>query len=1208
VAAARLAATALTPVEREWKERMNPQRTPLWIGLGAAVFLLRAPADPPGASLAAAGQPALPITAALAAEAGAPPAAGGEAPGSVPPLQEDVAQPAWRHYARLFREQLDIEPPRPPADSSTSQVRGRVATQPLSIEISTRPKPTPVGKEDFVTIAKSADAAGDRLEFMIALVADPVDSRLAADFDLSLRALQFGLARADFHLERLWLPWAEPEAAEQKGYRDAAGLLLFRRDAEVLAPPATAPSRPGAPPAGAGDSVPRPDGSSRGASLLAVFLVGETPKLGIHKQAFHHAVDFILRLHARGAWPLPPCAGCPPPPEIPVLGPSYSGSADSLRLVLEDKKYSPIRFHVVSGSATAPDVRAHLTTSAQGDLASRVWFSRTVMRDDELAHTAFRFLHERLGWRLNHAALLIESDTVYGGHFLRDNSPDGAIPDEVKRIAFPSNLLALRNAWQQTAFGPPAAEAAKAPRAVATPKTALEVSLVDQGTPIDVVPELSPLTPRLGDMALSNLLRQLTRERIDYVGILATDVKDELFLAEQIRRWAPNVVLFVFDSNLLYVHPQYNATMFGTLAISSFPLVTEGAIPELSPAEKNPRYRRQFASAWQEGTYLAVRTLLGVDVPEPAIWISASGNYAMWPLVNLTAAPRPAAAATREPPAGYRPVEPLGPSSRTPGVRPGPLPPQPDPLPPEKADLALLALLALLWLASYALWQGGFSRAAAQLRTRWLLSGAAALLCLAGAGVVELWIGRLLWRQDQAAVGAWGFLLVLLAAYGVLVWVLVATASHYQWPRHLAAVFLVAGLLLPWVLWMVFTFGVAGGNRSHLGSALVTAGAISFHLRARAFAAGLSPLVPLAWLTAAAFFWAVVELKRHLVGVRHRAAWPLRYHPDPAFAGCDMEVWKLDQLLERTWPSSRRYRLAMLAVVAAPIVFLWTRLQPIGESRGYGRIVLFLVAMTSVFGLASFFRFVAAWVAVRRLLRRIAFSRLLPALERVAGTVDWKPTRFGWSGTSFTALSEATARLQTLIALGALPQRAGPESPADLLRMVLEAHGEGAFDDELAARRRLDDRFEEAYPLLAGERSQLVDDFFALRLIAYLRRVFNQLRYAVMSQFGTGLAVMAAIATYAFEPKRATMLIVWVALMAASAVSLAVFVQMDRDVALSAIGGTKSGKLSYDWAFFSNVLTYAVLPALGLIASQFPSMGRLLSSLLDPLTRVLGTG
>jgi hypothetical protein len=32
------------------------------------------------------------------------------------------------------------------------------------------------------------------------------------------------------------------------------------------------------------------------------------------------------------------------------------------------------------------------------------------------------------------------------------------------------------------------------------------------------------------------------------------------------------------------------------------------------------------------------------------------------------------------------------------------------------------------------------------------------------------------------------------------------------------------------------------------------------------------------------------------------------------------------------------------------------------------------------------------------------------------------------------------------------------------------------------------------------------------------------------------------------------------------------------------------------------------LPLLGLVASQFPSMGRLISSLLDPLARVLGTG
>lgn len=70
---------------------------------------------------------------------------------------------------------------------------------------------------------------------------------------------------------------------------------------------------------------------------------------------------------------------------------------------------------------------------------------------------------------------------------------------------------------------------------------------------------------------------------------------------------------------------------------------------------------------------------------------------------------------------------------------------------------------------------------------------------------------------------------------------------------------------------------------------------------------------------------------------------------------------------------------------------------------------------------------------------------------------------------------------------------------------------------------------------------------------------------------------------------------------------LVAFVQMDRDATLSAIGCTEAGKINFSWPFLSKLLLY-VLPVLGLIASQFPSVGRVFNSLFDPLVRVLGSG
>ena len=75
-----------------------------------------------------------------------------------------------------------------------------------------------------------------------------------------------------------------------------------------------------------------------------------------------------------------------------------------------------------------------------------------------------------------------------------------------------------------------------------------------------------------------------------------------------------------------------------------------------------------------------------------------------------------------------------------------------------------------------------------------------------------------------------------------------------------------------------------------------------------------------------------------------------------------------------------------------------------------------------------------------------------------------------------------------------------------------------------------------------------------------------------------------------------------------SAASATVFVQMERDATLSAIGGTEAGKVPFAWPFVSKMLTYVLLPALTLTAGQFPSIGRLLSGMLDPLARLLGAG
>nr|MDP9121450.1 hypothetical protein [Acidobacteriota bacterium] len=1071
-----------------------------------------------------------------------------------------------RQYVRLYREFLAIDPAPveaalPVADAASVRLRGSLGAEPLNLELSSRPREVPIGDADLGTIAGSAKQAGYKLEFMVALVADPVDSRLASDFDLAMNALEQGLADAEYQFDRKWLPWADPDAAEQKAFRETAGVLLFRRDRS----------------------------KTRSASLLAVFLVGETPKVGIHKPAFGSAVDFIVDLHEAATRLFGPPQPEPPRLEIPVLGPTYSGSADSLRIALRRTPRATC-FRIVSGSATGQLVASRLT---EDGLEERVRFGRTVVSDFELAQKGLGFLEEKLHWDLNRAALLIENDTAYGSSFL-DRGPGAPPPQVLQKVekwSFPSGLFPLRNAWEGSgAFVPSAQEIAANPKAFATPKTALDVSLADKRPPVDVVPELGPLTSRIDDMAVANLLRRIAEEKISYVGILATDVKDELFLAEQVRRWAPNVILFVIDSDLLYLHPQYSTAMFGALTLSSFPLATEGADSFVSPSvpRGEHRLRRQFSSEWQEGVFLAVEALAGRQpTAKPAVWIAATGNYAMWPLARVET-DKVDSGKVDSAKVWSSPVEPVGPTVTEPsatlaGTR-------------VNWDIQLLLLMLAVCLASHQLHRRTVAMVELLPRTRKLLSLSAALLCLPGAALAGIWsLGLWARRAGEDDPVAWLFLSLLLAGYGYLGWGLVRTAPLYRQVRAVWLVLLTSVVVVfPLLTWAAFAYWSLGSPEL-------------LHRRVRAFAGGLSPVVSLAWLALAFFFWLAVELRRQLVRERHKVPWPFGDDPEPALAGTRVQAQRLSRLLKRTFP--RGYRLAAFLIVGAPALVLLARVQPIGESRHYGWIFVVLCAIASLLSVCSFLRFVAAWWGLRQLLRRIAETDLLEALERIAGEMDWKPMQFSWYVPSFTALRQTVERLQRLTKRGLVSGCGTGDELRGKLAELFQSAGEDSFQAEMELRKELRRHFVRATRQLASRREhQGVDDFYAVRLVAYLRLAFTQLRYSLMGAMGTGLPMILAAATYGFQPKRLAMLLLWSTLGVASAVTLTIFVQMDRDRTLSAIAGTPAGQVTYSWSFVSNALTYGILPVVGLVSSQFPSVGRLFSSLLDPLVRILGAG
>src|SRR5579872_5987573 len=334
---------------------------------------------------------------------------------------------------------------------------------------------TPRG-QSLREIVAQAKVTGYDLRFMVTLVPALPDPRM----DQALDALQRAFAAAKNHhpggfppapdaylLDRVWLPWVSASPGAAQPASSAPGVLLFR---------------------GTG---PR--------SLEVVFLVPETSKTGIQKDTFGEALDLIAGLQDAAL-----------EPQVAILGPSFSGSVESLRLALaswRQNRGDVLRFRAASGSATADDLEAVFAEM-------RVDFCRMALPDSLLQLHALGFLQQKMGWNLRRVGLLVENDTQYGQSFLRRTyGPDeassretpsgkrwswGALDHKLVLFTFPSHLSDLRTAWEDEQRAEPSAGANPLP----APRRALGLDLSGHEQELNLVPTFSSTTTSTNDLLL----------------------------------------------------------------------------------------------------------------------------------------------------------------------------------------------------------------------------------------------------------------------------------------------------------------------------------------------------------------------------------------------------------------------------------------------------------------------------------------------------------------------------------------------------------------------------------------------------------------------------------------------------------------------------------------------------------------------------------
>lgn len=532
-----------------------------------------------------------------------------------------------------------------------------------------------------------------RIQFLIANLPDPVDSGLPYAFDRFIGSMQAAIQSQGYFLADFDLPWSDCLSREESDNSRAAkslevGLSSNHAGLQLIA-------------SGEDDKcnerrfekVPgfllfsNPHGDRRSPDLLFIYLIGSTPTTGTQKRALLTALDDISDYCAWSPknpaetskkttsqtvsttdWPMSEtCSNH----ELRMLGPTFTGSAQSLDIALSTwldthpAVQPKLQLNLISGSATAviePDeggetcplntdadfynVRARLTSCTGKSRSSRFSF-RSMVNPDNLGVCEFL---QYLRHDNNRVAILVESNTRYGQRAQQSTETNTVFCNDPgwTTIPYPLHISQLRAASERSRR---AQRESNAQSQITSNAVPLSESLEDIGSKRDI-DIFSTLHAPTAEEVMATVLATISREQYRYVGIFATDVRDTIFLAQEVHEHAPAAVLFTFNADILLLHPDVNPSLRGMLVISSYPLNTANQLWSLP---SNLKLRMQFADEGSQGTYNATLALLGARthmleysapfldskkptdslVPPPLappVWISVVGKDHLWPV------------------------------------------------------------------------------------------------------------------------------------------------------------------------------------------------------------------------------------------------------------------------------------------------------------------------------------------------------------------------------------------------------------------------------------------------------------------------------------------------------------------------------------------------------------------------------------------------
>ena len=1033
---------------------------------------------------------------------------------------------------------------------------------------------------------------GPSWDLLIATPPDPIDTPLSREFDLFVGALRRGLEDLGFVLDRHRFPWRLEERPQaDSGHPREPGLLLFRRS---------------------GDS---------GTEVMAVLLVGETATRGIHDGALAAALDLAEEVIVARGDPATVANR-----RIKLLAPFFSGSRHALLASLEGwvgraAKRAGTRFELISGTATNPDNPSTL----EGHPGLELEYRSAATDDWTVYNGLLTFLADRLGIEEDsdpeehQIALLVESST-YGGYFARfDRSRPLILP-------FPMHISQLRSELDKE-------REKRREQEAAAERDGAALLLGDPRRSPASLPVFAPVqTSRTQELALAAIVRTLTRNKVQAVGIIASDTRDKLFLADAVRRHARDVRLFTLESDLLLAHPDYREGSRGMIVASSHSLrIPDPGVPAEGPSE---HAEIQFASEHAHGVFLAARALVAgtADDLRHDVWISVVGNGGLWPLERLGAA---------------------GGDDSWPVTRGWPV------------LFATASAIALL-LLGYVGWT--IRREAKKLDratgTRgwrgWLLPrglGATArsayrmqhfylgLLPMVAAGPHFLMALPLLHSAGYGRAVATAFVVLLDGAILALLaslWIrTVADSGH----RARGAAGETGAVPLKSRLWIFFpaTFttllaGLLVWAELWLAAAPLDSLAPFFLERSVAISSGVSPMLPVNLVFAVPLLWLLSSLSRHRALETVAAAARRRRDTGTldASGGRNPLGLDLNQLLDRVRQTidptgavaPLRTTVILTALGLGPFLYLvfyyqqpdWRAVRGV-ETWELDRFVTFAFLIAVLLVLGALVRFATGWwLALKPLtdgLKNLRFDR-----RSLQGRPAWWQDNGARVPDMISASPSVTGPMRASIfrrmksGLEALePESSG--TTQSILRRILESYDDPRPEDLVQAWEDVVDLLErrgterqvsvpesEASPPSEAPLLRRARSFFAIETAFFVAKAVSQLRQLLVFAILGLVLLLLTVSIYPFEPQRVLFLYVWSLIAASGAVAITILFEMERDAVISWISGTEERKVSWDRAFVARFASYAGLPILALLAGQFPQIRDALFQWIEPLTQL----